>query len=126
MPIIPITVTREHRHILGVAPDELAGWLNAAGQPAYRLGQILDWTYVRRVESFDAMTNLPAALRAAQLDALSPLKVLERGYAVARDEDGRVLKHASDFSAGFDFRLTVSDGDIAARAVEQQPKEGGA
>ena len=56
-------MTREHRHILGVSPDELAGWLNEAGQPAYRLGQILDWTYVRRVESFDAMTNLPAALR---------------------------------------------------------------
>ncbi len=62
----------------------------------------------------------------AQLDALSPLKVLERGYAVARDEEGRVLKHTSDFSDGFDFRLTVSDGDIAARVVEQQPKEGGA
>ena len=62
----------------------------------------------------------------AQLDALSPLKVLERGYAVARDDSGRVLKHTSDFSDGFDFRLTVSDGDIAARAVEQQPKEGGA
>ena len=62
----------------------------------------------------------------AQLDALSPLKVLERGYAVARDEEGRVLKHTSDFSDGFDFRLTVSDGDIAARVVEQQPEEGGA
>ena len=62
----------------------------------------------------------------AQLDALSPLKVLERGYAVARDGDGHVLKHTSDFSAGFDFRLTVSDGDVAARAVGKEPDEGGA
>jgi len=53
----------------------------------------------------------------AQLDALSPLKVLERGYSVARDEEGRVLKHAGDFAPGTDFRLTVSDGEIAARAV---------
>jgi 23S rRNA (adenine2503-C2)-methyltransferase len=69
-------VTKERQHILGVAPDELGGWLNAAGQPAYRLGQILEWTYVRRVESFDAMTNLPAALREGlhgqyRIDALS-------------------------------------------------------
>jgi exodeoxyribonuclease VII large subunit len=61
----------------------------------------------------------------AQLDALSPLRVLERGYAVARDDGGRVLKCTSDFRAGFDFRLTVSDGEIAARAVGQKPDEGG-
>ena len=54
-----------------------------------------------------------------QLDALSPLRVLERGYAVARDENGRVLKHRAEFVPGSDFRLTVSDGDVAARALEQ-------
>ncbi|MFC1639712.1 exodeoxyribonuclease VII large subunit [Gemmatimonadota bacterium] len=62
----------------------------------------------------------------AQLDALSPLKVLERGYAVARDENGHVLKHTSDFKAGLEFCLTVSDGDVAARAIENLPDEGGA
>ena len=35
------------------------GW----GQPAYRVGQLLDWLYVRRVTSWDAMTNLPRSLR---------------------------------------------------------------
>ena len=62
----------------------------------------------------------------AQMDALSPLRVLDRGYAVARDEDGRVLKHTSDFTAGFEFSLTVSDGDVAARAVETSSDESGA
>ena len=61
----------------------------------------------------------------AQLDALSPLKVLERGYAVARDENGRVLKHTGDFEPGFDFRLTLSDGDVAARAVGKESGEDG-
>jgi exodeoxyribonuclease VII large subunit len=51
----------------------------------------------------------------ARLDALSPLKVLERGYAVARDDSGAVLRSVESFPAGMDFRLTVADGDVNAR-----------
>ncbi len=55
---------------------------------------------------------------AATLDALSPLKVLERGYAVARDEAGHVLKRAADFSPGLAFQLGLADGEVRARTVE--------
>jgi exodeoxyribonuclease VII large subunit len=51
----------------------------------------------------------------AQLDALSPLKVLGRGYAVPVAHDGRVLKRQADFVADQRFRLRVSDGDVRAR-----------
>ena len=53
---------------------------------------------------------------AGQLDALSPLKVLERGYAVARDADGRVLRRAADLPPGLRFRLRVADGEVRARS----------
>jgi exodeoxyribonuclease VII large subunit len=52
---------------------------------------------------------------AAQLEALSPLKVLGRGYAVARDDSGRVLKRQADFIKDQSFRLRVTDGDVRAR-----------
>lgn len=52
---------------------------------------------------------------AAQLDALSPLKVLGRGYAVARDEAGRLLKRRADFTTDQSFRLRVTDGEVRAR-----------
>jgi exodeoxyribonuclease VII large subunit len=52
---------------------------------------------------------------AAQLDALSPLRVLERGYSVARDQDGRVLRRVAQFVPGLPFGLRVSDGDVSAR-----------
>jgi exodeoxyribonuclease VII large subunit len=55
---------------------------------------------------------------AAALDALSPLRVLERGYAVARDDDGRVLRRVAQFQGGRRFRLTVADGDVRARAED--------
>jgi exodeoxyribonuclease VII large subunit len=52
-----------------------------------------------------------------KLDALSPLKVLHRGYAVARDDAGQVLKRKSDFTEDLTFRLTVSDGDVRGKVV---------
>jgi exodeoxyribonuclease VII large subunit len=54
-------------------------------------------------------------LVAARLDALSPLRVLGRGYAVARGSDGRVLRRVGDFPAGSPFTLRVQDGDVPAR-----------
>jgi len=52
---------------------------------------------------------------AAQLDALSPLRILDRGYAVPVGPDGHVLKRRADFAPGAPFRLRVADGDVAAR-----------
>jgi exodeoxyribonuclease VII large subunit len=51
----------------------------------------------------------------AQLDALSPLRILDRGYAVPVDPDGRVLKRRAEFRPGAPFRLRVADGEIGAR-----------
>lgn len=53
---------------------------------------------------------------ASQLDALSPLRILQRGYAVARDDGGVVLKQVRQFQPGLGFRLTVSDGDVRVTA----------
>jgi exodeoxyribonuclease VII large subunit len=55
------------------------------------------------------------AALSGRLDALSPLKVLDRGYAVARDGAGAVLRRAAQFTPGLAFRLRVADGDVPAR-----------
>ncbi|MGH7590064.1 MAG: exodeoxyribonuclease VII large subunit [Gemmatimonadales bacterium] len=52
---------------------------------------------------------------AAQLDALSPLKVLGRGYAVATSVEGKVLVTVHDLPPGSAFTLRVSDGSVPAR-----------
>ena len=52
---------------------------------------------------------------AAQLDALSPLRVLERGYAVPSGPDGHVLKRRAEFRPGEPFTLRVADGRVDAR-----------
>ena len=43
--------------------EELEAQFQAWGQPAYRVAQVLEWLYVHRATSWDAMTNLPKALR---------------------------------------------------------------
>jgi exodeoxyribonuclease VII large subunit len=56
---------------------------------------------------------------AGQLDALSPLRVLGRGYSVARLKDGRVVRRKADLPAGTPFTLRVSDGDVAAESARR-------
>lgn len=53
-----------------------------------------------------------AGLSAAQLDALSPLAVLGRGYSIARDGDGGVVKSVEQAKTGQPLDVTVSDGVI--------------
>jgi 23S rRNA (adenine2503-C2)-methyltransferase len=43
--------------------EELAARFAEWNLPAYRLDQLLQWLYVRRVTDWDAMTNLPRQLR---------------------------------------------------------------
>ncbi len=79
----------------------------------------LDQSWLRmsaRCEAMLAKGKSAADRLGASLDALSPLKVLERGYSVARDENGHVLKAVADFPAGREFRLRVVDGEVHARS----------
>ena len=47
---------------------------------------------------------------AGKLDALSPLKVMARGYSIAKKED-RILRSASELNSGDKFTLKLSDGE---------------
>ena len=59
---------------------------------------------------------------AASLDAMSPLKVLGRGYAMARNEAGQILKSYRDVAAGEAVTVTLGEGGFTCR-VEEPLKE---
>ena len=50
----------------------------------------------------------------AQLEALSPLAVLSRGYALAKDGDGSVVTTATAVSVGDELSLRFVDGEASA------------
>ena len=54
----------------------------------------------------------------AKLDAMSPLKVLTRGYAMAQTQDGDVLRSVSQVRSGDRIRISLSDGALSADVTE--------
>lgn len=54
------------------------------------------------------------AAAAAKLDAMSPLKVLARGYAIAQNGDGKILRSWKDVPAGGEVRVTLGEGGFTA------------
>ena len=55
---------------------------------------------------------------AAKLDALSPLKVLSRGYAIAMDGAGRALRSAADVNVGDALSLRLAAGSLECRVED--------
>lgn len=60
------------------------------------------------------------AAAAAALDALSPLKVLARGYAVAQNGDGTILKNAADAAVGERVRVRLAQGSLQCDVVDKE------
>ena len=50
---------------------------------------------------------------AASLDAMSPLRVLTRGYTMATNESGEIVWRTADLTPGDRLRLRLSDGSAA-------------
>ncbi|MBZ4644743.1 MAG: exodeoxyribonuclease large subunit [Petroclostridium sp.] len=57
-----------------------------------------------------------------KLDALSPLAVLSRGYAIAKGKDNKILRSVDSVTPGENIELQLSDGSIYCK-VESLVKE---
>jgi exodeoxyribonuclease VII large subunit len=71
-----------------------------------RLSSAQDQQLNRKMKNFVAMT--------AKLDAMSPLKVLSRGYSMAHKADGKIIRSIGDVAAGDTIHLTLEDGQVQA------------
>jgi exodeoxyribonuclease VII large subunit len=80
---------------------------------AVRLGAAMERAQGRRGAMLAAL--------AAHLDAVSPLKVLERGYAVATNlRDGRVVIDAAAVEVGDELDVRLRRGRLRARTITRQ------
>ncbi|HVW76331.1 MAG TPA: exodeoxyribonuclease VII large subunit [Alloacidobacterium sp.] len=58
-----------------------------------------------------------------QLEALSPLAVLNRGYALVFDEAGKLVKSASNVSLHQRLTTRLAEGSLRSQVTELNPKE---
>jgi exodeoxyribonuclease VII large subunit len=63
-------------------------------------------------------------LAVGRLHALSPLAILERGYAICLDARGRVLKDATVVRIGEQVSVKLAEGDLGCVVQETRLPEG--
>lgn len=103
--------------------DTLAGKRVMTDQLAYVQDKRMDLLHLQQRLSDLADSNLSRKRQkfgalAASLDAMSPLKVLGRGYAMAQKADGTILKNGSDVSPGEHVTVTLGRGGFSCTVDE--------
>ncbi len=81
-----------------IEPEALAAWLEARGEPAYRARQILAGVHRPETTSFEDLSDLPVALRAALSDAFRFSCI--RASHVLRGDDGLTAKAVHELHDG--------------------------
>ena len=100
------------QHLLDLSFDEFESRLTAWGEPRYRAAQVARWALRDGVTTFEAMTNLPSALR-ARLDSefeLAAPSVL----ATRAADDGSTTKVLLDLGNGEAIEAVRMDYDPEA------------
>ena len=100
----PLNYVEDRRVLL----DFLSTRLQAAGQK----------TLHEKKQRFVCLT--------AALDAMSPLKVLSRGYSMVTDESGKLVTSASTVRLGQRIHISLRSGCLAAgvQQIQEEPTDG--
>ena len=85
--------------------------------------QLLQNRLVSAQERTVAGSNARFVSLVAKLDAMSPLKVLSRGYAMAQREDGTLLRSVKQAAPNDTITVSVSDGKITASVLNAKETE---
>lgn len=84
---------------------------------------LLDYQQQRLVHGMERQVQASrerAGRLAAALEALSPLRVLGRGYSIAQKEDGTVLSSIEQVTAGKGLSLRLADGLVTCTATGKE------
>jgi exodeoxyribonuclease VII large subunit len=109
---------RLHAASRNVSLPQLLSLLTASRARFESLNNSRDNAIVARMETAQRKFGLTAAA----LDAMSPLRVLERGYAIAHDLEGRVIRNADATRIGDELRLRLWKGELECR-IEKKRNE---
>jgi exodeoxyribonuclease VII large subunit len=113
----------ELRRHVRVCAARLSGGLRRASDRKRRAVEALAASLGSRARSLLQSREHRLGRVADRLEALSPLASLKRGYTVAQDPTGRLLRRVEDFEPGRPFRLRLVDGRVHCH-VERTESDG--
>lgn len=105
--------TRVQKHALSHAFDEVKSRLANARRRYETASSACDAAMDEKIQQGRERLGLAAA----SLDALSPLGVLQRGYAIAQDESGKLVRDAASVNAGDAVTVRLARGRLNTRVV---------
>ena len=116
-----VKAARQHLQVLSGSPalQSPTGYLEQRRKSLELLQNRLVSAETRTVER----KNRQFIELTSKLDAMSPLKVLTRGYALVRREDGMVLKSVRQVEPGERIKVSLSDGSLTAAVTEKENAE---
>jgi exodeoxyribonuclease VII large subunit len=92
--------------------QRIAAWRQRAGQRSGELGA--------RIERLLALKRQRLERLFVQLEERSPLRVLERGYAICTDAAGNVLRSSEEVVLGSEVRVQLARGSLGAEVRTKQ------
>lgn len=107
-----VRAARQHLNVLSRSPA-LASPTSYLNQKKQNLELLRSRLVSAQTQSIDRRKRRFVELT-AKLDAMSPLKVLTRGYAMAQTADGTVIRSVKQVNAGDAITVQISDGRILA------------
>lgn len=104
-----------HRQLTAAAHSLSPARLRSAASAARARFESLNKARDAAIDNRLKTARQQLGVAAAALDAMSPLKVLERGYAIAHNARGQVVREASTMTAGDEVRLRLWKGSLDCR-----------
>ncbi len=91
-------------------------------QSLQRLDQLQDRSFRSSAEKINLMLSKLTGLE-QQVQALNPLAILERGYAVVSQENGQIIQSVKQVNRGDAVRIRLKDGDVQTTIKKVNPKK---
>lgn len=97
-----------------LSPIKLASKLNEKKTRLAVLSQRNSSAIKNQIDSKDEKLKI----KMASLDALSPLAVLSRGFSIAENAKGEILRDAKKIKTGDEVKILLADGKLKTRVLE--------
>lgn len=108
----------QHLHILSQSPalKSPTGYIEQRTQSLELLKNRLISAQSRAITA----KNQRYIAAVSKLDAMSPLKVLTRGYSMARTDQGNVVRSVKQVELGERITISLCDGELSATVMEKR------